>query len=436
MSSIVLATFGSLGDLHPYLAIGIGLKQRGHLVTLAGCESYRNLVEVEGLNFHPLRPDFGRIAASPQVIDRAFDPRTGGEFYVRQIVLPHVEQTHQDLLAACQGADLLLIHPTLFTAPIVAEKLKLKWLSVELTPGTFFSAHDPPLQPALRWLHALRPLGPRPQRWIFQATKVLTKHWMRGVDEIRKREGAQYRSRCALFDDMFSPYGTLACFSPLFGVAQPDWPVPSLITGFPFYEPTLAGESVSAELDAFLTAGEPPAVFTLGSSAVGSPGDFFEVSLAAAKQARCRTVFLMGPRARGSAPASDDRFFFTSYAAYSKLFPSARAVVHQGGIGTLACALRAGVPSLIVPWGLDQPDNAARAQRLGVARVLPRHRYTAARASVELRALLNSTECSENARRIGARVRSEDGVAVACEAIDHICAGEALETFAPRGLTA
>jgi UDP:flavonoid glycosyltransferase YjiC (YdhE family) len=433
MSSIVLATFGSLGDLHPHLAIGIGLRQRGHRVTLAACESYRDKIVGEGLNFQRLRPDFGAVAASTRMIERAFDPHKGGEFYVREIVLPHVEQTHQDLLAACQGADLLLIHPTLFTAPIVAEKLKLKWLSVVLAPGTFFSAYDPPLLPPLPWLHALRRLGPLPQHWMFEAMKVFTKSWTRGVDEIRKREGVQYRSRCALLDDMFSPYGTLACYSTVFGAAQPDWPKPSLITGFPFYDQTQPGESGS-ELDAFLSAGEPPVGFTLGSAAVGAAGDFFEVSLAAASQVGCRAVFLTGARAKGQAPASDDRFFFTSYAPYSKLFPRARAVVHQGGVGTLASALRAGVPSLIVPRGLDQPDNAARAQRLGAARVLPRHRYTVANATAELRALLDSADCRESARGLMERMRCEDGVAAACDAIEHVCASKPLETFVPAGL--
>jgi len=304
-----------------------------------------------------------------------------------------------------------------------------------LCPGTFISAYDPPLISALPWLHALRWLGPLPQHWMFQITRIVTKHWTRGVDEIREREGARYLSRCALLDDMFSPYGTLACYSPVFGAAQPDWPKPSLITGFPFYEDTQAGETLAPELDAFLNAGEPPVVFTLGSSAVGAAGDFFEVSLAGATQAGCRTVFLLGEGAEGNATASDDRFSSTSYAAYSKLFPRARAVVHQGGIGTIAWALRSGVPSLIVPRGLDQPDNAVRAQRLGVARVIPRHRYTAARAGAELRALLDSADCRENALRLGERVRSEDGVAAACDAIEHVCAGKPLESFAPGGLS-
>jgi UDP:flavonoid glycosyltransferase YjiC (YdhE family) len=233
---------------------------------------------------------------------------------------------------------------------------------------------------------------------------------------------------------MFSPFGTLACYSPVFGAAQPDWPKPSLITGFPFYEHGSVGNSIPPELDAFLSAGEPPVIFTLGSSAVGAAGDFFDVSLAAATRTGCRAAFLTGPQAQDRANASDDQFFFTSYAPYSKLFPRARAVVHQGGIGTVACALRAGVPSLIVPRGLDQPDNAKRVQRLGAVRVLPRHRYTAARASAELRALLDSAHCRENAQRLGERVRSEDGVAAACDAIEHVCAGKPLELFVPRGL--
>jgi len=106
------------------------------------------------------------------------------------------------------------------------------------------------------------------------------------------------------------------------------------------------------------------------------------------------------------------------YAPYAALFPRAAAVVHQGGIGTTAEAMRAGRPMLVMPYAHDQPDNAARVCRLGVARVIPRHRFTAARATAELQTLLADPAYARRAAEVGERVRKEDGVGAACDALE------------------
>ena len=415
-----MATLGSLGDLHPYLAVGLGLMKRGHDVTVATAELYRGHVTREGMTFHPMRPNFDAMASNPEMVRRAFDPHRGAEFYVRELVLPFIEQTHADLLSACKGADLLLIQPTLFTAPIVAEMLGLKWLSVFLAPGSLFSAYDPPLLPPVPWLHRLRGLGPWPQRTSFAAMKIFTRGWTRSVDEIRRRERAQYTSKCALYDDLLSPYGTLAWYSEVLGAKQVDWPDPSRVTGFPYYVPASTADSMSPALEEFLSSGDAPVVFTLGSSAVVDPGDFFQQSLDAIQRIGRRAVLLVGKQVSCAQLPSNPGIFIAEYAPYSELFPRCAAVVHQGGIGTLACALHAGVPSLIVPRGLDQPDNAFRARRIGVARVLPRWRYSGARAASHLRALLDSPQYSVSAQATADRIRRENGIENACDAIEEV----------------
>jgi len=426
MTRIVLATSGSFGDLHPYLAVGLGLRARGHEVTLATAESYRAKVTSEGLAFHAMRPDIVPMASPLEVIRRTFDPFSGANFLIKELVIPYVEDTYCDLLDACRGADLLVSHPTLFPAPLVAEKLQLNWLSAVLSPGVFVSAYDPPLLPPIPWAHALRHFGPLPYQLLVPMMKAATKSWMRPIAEIRRREGLR-PARCALHDDMFSPYGTLAFFSSVLGAVQPDWPAKSRITGFPIYDSKSPGQHLDPRMDAFLNAGPPPVVFTLGSSAVVDAGDFFEQSLAAVRRLGGRAVFLVGDSYQAPMTLSDENVIIAAYAPYSELFPRAAAIVHQGGIGTTGHALRAGVPSLVVPLGLDQPDNAFRAQRLGVARVEPRRRYNAAAAARHLHALLDSPEYRAAAQRIGKQVRSEDGVAAACDAIQEALALRASE---------
>ncbi|MGA8937634.1 MAG: glycosyltransferase [Acidobacteriaceae bacterium] len=432
MAKIVLATSGSFGDLHPYLAIGVALKTRGHEVTVATSKFYQNKVVGEGLGFAIIRPDYVPMAGSSDVVRRAFAPYTGARFLIRELVLPYVEETYEDLLAACIGTDLLLIHPTLFPAPLVAEKLGMKWMSIVLSPGVFVSSYDPPLLPPLPWMHCLRHLGPLPHKMLLGVMKRATRPWMRPIERIREREGLRPVGRSAMHEDMFSPHGTLAWYSPLLGEQQNDWPIPSCVTGFPFYDRNDAKETPDESLVEFLAKGSPPVVFTLGSSAVVDAGDFFEESLRAVRKLGCRAVLLVGDRISSQVRRVDDTVFIASYSPFSYLFPKAAAIVHQGGIGTCGQTMLSGVPSLIVPLGLDQPDNAFRMEMLGIARVLSRNHYTGGRAAKHLRALMSTSRYREAARVVAAKVRLEQGVEVTCEAIEAVCAGRTLRGIAVR----
>jgi UDP:flavonoid glycosyltransferase YjiC (YdhE family) len=107
----------------------------------------------------------------------------------------------------------------------------------------------------------------------------------------------------------------------------------------------------------------------------------------------------------------------SDYAPFSELLPRAAAIVHHGGIGTTGLAMRSGRPMLVMPCAWDQPDNAERAVRLGVARTIPRRRYTAARVAAELGHLLDDPAYTRRAHEVGEQVRQEDGVRVACDAL-------------------
>jgi rhamnosyltransferase subunit B len=136
-----------------------------------------------------------------------------------------------------------------------------------------------------------------------------------------------------------------------------------------------------------------------------------------------RAVLLVGknPKNHPPRPLPEGVAAF-DYAPFSAIFPRTAAVVHQGGIGTMGQALRSGRPMLVVPFAHDQPDNALRAKRLGVARlVYPRH-YSARRVARHLRALLEVPGYRDRAGEIARLVRSEDGVGSACEAIEELLA--------------
>jgi UDP:flavonoid glycosyltransferase YjiC (YdhE family) len=201
------------------------------------------------------------------------------------------------------------------------------------------------------------------------------------------------------------------------GEPQPDWPAHTLATGFPFYDQAEHGQGIDPDLERFLEGGPPPVVFTLGSSAVQHAGNFYPESLAAVRRLGCRAVFLVG--ANSFAEPLPPRTVAFPYAPFSKIFPRASVIVHQGGIGTCAQALAAGRPMLVVPFAFDQPDNAARLQRLGVARAIPRRHYTAKRAFAELEHLLRNPAYAERATAAGRKIASENGARSACDAIEN-----------------
>jgi UDP:flavonoid glycosyltransferase YjiC (YdhE family) len=245
--------------------------------------------------------------------------------------------------------------------------------------------------------------------------KWLTRPWAEPWYRLRDELGLPPAPDLNPLGDSHSPRRVLALFSPVLAPPQPDWPPQTVVTGFPFFDRDGAA-GLAPDLARFLDEGPPPVVFTLGDSAAAVAGRFFEESAAAAGWLGRRAV-LVGGQAHRDRPWPAG-VLAVPYAPYGALFPRAAAVVHAGGIGTTGLVLRAGRPALVLPFAHDQPDNAARATRLGTARTLPAHRYRADRAAEALRPLLDDPEVAARTAAIGARVRAEDGVGAACAALE------------------
>jgi len=411
---IVLATLGSLGDLHPIIGLALGLQQRGHEVCVASSEFYRPRIQSLGLRFAPLRP-----LASPadaQLVRKVMHARSGPEFLFRTLLLPYLREMYDDLAAAIRGADLLIAGEVVLAAPLVAEAMVLPWASVVLAPLSFFSVHDPPVIPPLPFARQFAHAPPIVQRGLHRVLQLATGHWSAPIRELRATLGLPARVQ-PLFRDRFSPYLNLALFDRVLGAPQPDWPENTQQTGFIYYDSAEAPAPQHA-LRSFLQAGPPPLVFTLGSTAVLLADDFFEQSVGAARRLGQRALLIMGSNAIPAAPGND--VFACDYAAYSEVFPQAACVIHQGGVGTTAQALRAGVPQLVVPYAFDQPDNAARIVSMGVGLQLARARYRSTPAARQLRRLLSDKIRRNRAGAIGAQVTATDGRTRACLAIEEL----------------
>jgi UDP:flavonoid glycosyltransferase YjiC (YdhE family) len=262
------------------------------------------------------------------------------------------------------------------------------------------------------WLRKLRALGPTPYRLVLDLLKRSVRSWEAPLRELRRELGLPPSDALAMFEGQFSPLRNLALFDPQLAQPQPDWPANVRVCGAAIYDGAAPDAALAAEVERFLAEGDPPVVFALGSSAVWIAGDFWERAAAAARELGRRAMLVTGPVTPANLPPGVRAF---PYLPYSTVFPRAAAVVHQAGIGTLAQAMRAGRPQLIVPVAFDQPDNARRAAALGIARVLPFRRATARRLAAELAALLATPSYEREARAVAEGLTTVDGAGRAAE---------------------
>jgi UDP:flavonoid glycosyltransferase YjiC (YdhE family) len=404
--------------VYPYIGLAKALKARGHHAVVAAPAYYRQAVEREEINFSAVGP-----AVDPgdrDTIARVMHPAKGTEVVVRELVVPALRQTYDELLRATGGADLLVGHPLTFAVPMVGEARGLPWVSTVLAPIGFFSVTDLPVLPPAPWIVHVRGIGRWFGRMIVGLARRATQSWVEPVHRFRAELGLPRRGH-PLFDGQFSPTATLALFSRTLAQPQPDWPPHVRTTGFVFYN---GPDRLDPALESFLAAGSPPVVFTLGSSAVGAAGRFYHESVDAAGRLGVRAVLLTGGFIENRPADLPPGVLLIDRAPHQLLFPHASAVVHQGGIGTTAQALRAGHPMLIVPHSHDQPDNAFRVSNLGVARTIFPRQYVAARVARELKRLLSDKSYHERSSAISASVKQEGGADAAAEAIEQVLEGK------------
>lgn len=412
---VILATGGSLGDIHPVIAIGLALQRRGLAATVATSVDYRAKIEAEGLAFRDVGPSIARLVADtgldlPQLTERI---ARSDRFLFERIMLAYAAESTRQMIEASRDADIVAGLSFAVGARIAAELLDRPFVSVALQPTTVFSILDPPRLPGAPWLGPARGgLRLAVNRATLAVARRTTAPWTRRINTLRTDLGAHASPGDIVFDALRHADLALGLYSPLLSPRQSDAPANFEVVGYAPYDSDAGGPSVlPPQLAAFLGAGPPPIVFTLGSAAVNMPGDFYVQGLAAARELGRRSVLLVGPYGNPAVADGPDSLALP-YAPYSLLFPRAAAIVHQGGVGTTQQALRAGRPQLVVPHLGDQYDNAARVVRLGAGLTLGRARF-GRHGPATLARLLGDPAIRDTARSVGAVARQEDGAEVA-----------------------
>ena len=392
----LLTSWGSRGDLHPFLALGRGLVARGHEVSLVGHPEWEAETRAVGLRFvatdEPSRHDL--LQNHPEIFSRKWGGLASLRALVQHAIAPGFAPTLNALRAEAPAHDAIVAHHFVFPAPIAAELAGKPWATVSLAPGVVPSDFTRPGTHFGRTSTGF--LARKSNRLVWTAGRVAAGA---AIDPLVNQLRAQH-GLAPVRDAMFGAHSerlNLQLYSEQFAPRPPDWSAEKRYGGFCFHDPPDA--ALPPELEQFLAAGERPVLFTLGSAAVQVPGNFYEIAAEALATLGLRGLLLIGPEENRPSRLPQGVLAFP-YAPYGLLMPRMRAVVHQAGIGTLSQALRAGLPSVAFPFAFDQPNNARRLEELGVAEILLPRQRTASKLVEALRRLL-AGEAPARAVRLG-----------------------------------
>jgi len=413
---ILIAALGSHGDVHPFLALGQTLRGRGHDVRIIAPAMYQALADSIGLQFVPVGTVelFERHVSRPEI----WRPVRGFQI-LAQSVAELIEPYYQAVVRNQQsGATVLVMSSLVLAGRVAQDALGIPAVSVHLSPAILRSLQSPARTPPL-------PVSARLPRWwnrlAYSAVDalVMDRALAGPLNDFRRSLGLGPVRR--IFDVwIHSPDRVIGLFPDWFAPAPPDWPRQTVLTGFPLYDESDV-TCVDPAIEDFLNDGPAPIAFTPGS-AMRHGARFFAEAVRACGILGCRGVLLS--RHAQHVPASlPAEIRHVDYVPFSRLLPHCAALVYHGGIGTAAQALAAGIPQLVVPMAYDQPDNAARLKRLGVAEVLPARRFGAARAAAALKLAMDETHRAA-CISIKQRLAAEDPLLKTAEIIE--------ETFAQK----
>jgi sterol 3beta-glucosyltransferase len=397
--NIAIVALDTRGGVQPYVALGLGLHAAGHDVRMVVHGDAAPPITARGLGVVAL-------PANAEQTVRASGASEMGLLEQRRFMQEHMRATigPQTRIALDGCADADLVSGGVGGSPIgraVAEKLRRPFVEAHLQPvGPPTGAFPGPLLPVPERL------GPVARRLSHRVTAL-------GVGLITGASSRLARRELGLPARPAPPetqLPTLYGYSPLVVPRPPEWGPHRHVTG---YWTLRAGDwTPPPELTVFLDAGPPPVCIGFGSMVGRDPAALHALTVEAARRAGVRAVLLAGwggLAATGETAGED--VLVLDQAPHDWLFPRCAAVVHHGGAGTTGAGLRAGVPAVVVPFGVDQPFWGSRVATLGVGpRPIPRRKLTAERLADALRASMFDRRMRERAHDLGVHIRAENGV--------------------------
>jgi sterol 3beta-glucosyltransferase len=416
---ILILTVGSRGDVQPFIALAKGLMGAGHKVTLCTGRTYADWVQGHGINYLPMNDDLLRLKDTAQ--GAAAVEGKGASLALIKQVMPLLRVMLDDSWKAASAAhpDLLIYHPKSLSGLHLAEKLQIPAIMSMMLPmytptGAF---PNPGLMPTAKLPAALN-------RMTYGLNRLLIAPYSGMINKWRKEAlGLPARPRLAreTGDAHGNPIPILYGYSRHLVPAHTDWDNNSYEAGFWFLEQEQAW-TPPVDLVQFLDAGAPPVYIGFGSMVSRDPERKARIALDALNISGQRGVLASGWGALKLNPADvPNNVFLLNEAPHDWLFPRMAAVVHHGGSGTTAAGLKAGRPTVIVPFLGDQPFWGRCVERIGAGpKPIPQKQYNAEMLAAAISQAVTDKTMVRRAAEIGKKLCTEDGVANAIQFIERV----------------
>lgn len=417
MQTIAILTGGSRGDVQPYIALGKGLKAAGYTVRLIASDDFEALVNEAGLIFCSIG-----LSVNALLQTEAWRAEVeGGNFITimakaRTAMQQQMHATTPHILAALEGSDLMITGVAGFGGGFsFAEKFSIPVVQAHVFPITPTRDFPSPLTPNLPGGGVVNALSFRILRQIlWQSTRAGDAETRRILEMPKPPFWGPFRQ----LEKNQVP--TLYGYSRHVVPTPTDWDATHQVTGYWFLDEADDWQPPQDFVD-FLASGSPPVYVGFGSMLNQDPAAVAATVLDALRLSGQRGVLSSG---WGGLTRSDlpDGVYMIDSMPHSWLFPRMAGVVHHGGAGTTAAGLRAGVPTVIVPFMADQPFWGKRVHELGVGpQPIPRKTLTPERLAGAITAAMND-DTRQRAAALGHKIRAEEGVQGAVAAITQLLA--------------
>jgi UDP:flavonoid glycosyltransferase YjiC (YdhE family) len=419
---IGIQTWGSEGDINPFIALASGLSRASHNVTLAVTGSERK-------NYGNIAAQFGfklgtidHIGSSEEAIDtigkklfKTACPLDQLKIIYNEMFEPCVEAMYRTACALCEENELLIGHFINHPLQTAAEKKGKPYVTVSLNHGAIPTQYSAPGQ--------LPNLGKYFNLFAWKLSeKMMNKILLPYINDLRRKEGLKdVKSFRNVWE---SPLCNLIAISPSLCPPAKDWGNNQKVCGFFRISQNDHEWEISEDLNRFLENGEPPVYMTLGSMTYSNKNSLLvsettRLLFDAAKLAGCRTIIQSKWENVTEIP-EDENIFRVNSSPYIKVFPRCRAVVHHGGAGTTQIATMSGRPSVIIAHIVDQFLFGSELKRLGIgAEVLNRRTVTSEKIAKQIQVVLGRKSMTENAKKTGENLIMEDGVTNAVRIIEN-----------------
>lgn len=410
---VIILTLGSRGDVQPYVALGTGLINKGHTVTICTGKTFQSFIESHGIFFKEASLDFMEILKT----EEGQEMFNGGKNifkilkYTQAVINPGFRKTYDDFLESAKGHDVIVYHPKATVAPDIAELLGISCVSMPPVPMTYPISEFPNLA-----VSGTRNFGIF-NKLTYKVNQFAESSLIKAINDFRTTHGLKKRKMGAYTYELNG--NSIPIIYPVSGYLFEDvasWNKYVHLTGF-FYLPS-KNMILEEKVKSFIQQGSRPIVISFSSMPLKNPEQFKELLLKALRKTKNRGIILTGNS--GIMFESSDMLLCLEKAPHRLLFKESKGILHHGGVGTMAEALLSGQPQVIMPFNVDQPFWAHRLYQQGLALKPLREKTLTLDDLTRAFISMDGEEIKDSARTIAKKLNGQNGIENCVKLIESI----------------